>query len=213
MLTDLVDVQSNFLSYAKVRASWAKVGSDTDPYQLVGSVNIGGGWNDATKLPSLVVPDNIPNSELKPQFTTSTEFGVDLRLLQDRVRFDFTYYDAKTTDQIISVPVSSSSGYTSKNINAGEISNKGIELSLGGTAVKSASGFQWDITVNYARNRNKVVELAEGVDSYVLGTYWSLQVAAIPGQRFGSLFGYDFQRDPNGNIIHVNGIPQRDATG
>lgn len=213
VVTDLIDLQSNFLSYAKVRASWAKVGSDTDPYQLVGSVNIGGGWNDATKLPSLVVPDNIPNSELKPQFTTSTEFGVDLRLLQDRVRFDFTYYDAKTTDQIISVPVSSSSGYTSKNINAGEISNRGIELSLGGTAVKSASGFQWDITVNYARNRNKVVELAEGVDSYVLGTYWSLQVAAIPGQRFGSLFGYDFQRDPDGNIIHVNGIPQRDPTG
>jgi TonB-linked SusC/RagA family outer membrane protein len=212
VLTDLFKIESRFFSFAKVRASWAQVGSDTDPYQLAGTVSIGTGWNDATKLPSLLVPDNIPNAELKPQFTTSTEFGIDFRFLESRLRMDITYYDAKTTDQIISVPVSSSSGYTSKNINAGEIRNKGIELMLGGTVVKSGGGFEWDLTVNYAKNKNEVVALAPGVDSYVLGTYWALQVAAIPGERFGSLFGYGFKRDPDGNVIHANGLPQRDGT-
>jgi TonB-linked SusC/RagA family outer membrane protein len=212
VFTDLLNMQSNVLSFGKIRASWAKVGSDTDPYQLMNTVSIGGGWNAATKVPSLFVPDAMANSELKPQFTTSIELGTDLRFFQDRIRLDLTYYNQTTVDQLISVPISPTSGFTSKNINAGEITNKGIELTLGATIVKSASGLQWDMTVNWARNRNEIVELYPGVDSYVLGTYWSLQVAAIPGERFGSLFGYGFQRDPNGNVIHVNGLPQRDAT-
>ena len=212
VITDLFKIESEVLSYAKLRVSYAQVGSDTNPYQLLNTVEIAGGWNDATKSPGLFVPNALPNNELKPQITNSFEVGADFRFLKDRARLDVTYYNSATTDQIINIPISSAAGYTSKVINAGEISNKGIELSLGGTAIKLANGFTWDVTVNWAKNNSKVVSLAPGIDSFVLGTYWSLQVAAIPGERFGSLVGYGFKRDPNGNIIHANGIPQKDPT-
>jgi hypothetical protein len=212
VLSDLLDVQSKTLSFAKVRAGWAKVGSDTDPYRLINYMSFGDSWNAATKLPNQFVPNEIPNNELKPQFTSSIEFGAEVRFFENRVGLDVTYYDAKTTDQIISIPVSGASGYLTKSINAGEITNKGVEISLSGTPVRTPSGFQWDVTLNFAKNVNRVEELAPGVDSYVLGTYWSLQVAAIPGEKFGSLVGYGYQRDPEGNIIHDAGLPVIDPT-
>jgi len=114
----------------------------------------------------------------------------------------------KTTDQIISIPVSAASGYTTKNINAGEISNKGVEISLGLVPVKTSKGFTWNLNFNFAKNSNKVVELAPGVEQYELGTYWDCKIMAIPGQPFGSIYGADFLRDPNGNIIYENGVPK-----
>lgn len=212
VLSDLLGMQSETLSFAKVRAGWAKVGSDTDPYKLVNYMSFGDSWNAATKLPNQFVPNELPNNELNPQFTSSIEIGAEVRFLSNRIGLDVTYYDAKTTDQIISIPVSAASGYLTKNINAGEITNKGIEVALTGTPVRSASGFQWDITVNFARNVNRVESLAPGVDSYVLGTYWSMQVAAIPGEKFGSLVGYGYLRDPEGRIIHEAGLPVIDPT-
>jgi hypothetical protein len=127
----------------------------------------------------------------------------------NRVNLDVTYYNSKTYDQIISVPISPASGYLYKNINAGQINNSGIEVSLNLVPVKTSSGFEWNLTLNYAKNNNEVVELAPGVDRYVLGSYWSLQVMAIPGQPFGSLYGYDFARNPEGKIIHKDGLPQQ----
>ncbi len=207
VLTDMFDWKSETLSYAKVRAGWAKVGSDTDPYQLSPTLSFGDGWNSSTKYLNQFVPNNLPNADLKPQFANSLEFGVDLRFFNNRVGLDLTYYDQKTTDQIISIPISASSGYSTKNINAGEIDNKGVEVILNLGVIQSANGFSWNMDFNFAKNQNEVVELATGVEQYELGTYWDLKVMAIPGQPYGSLYGADFLRDPNGNIINRGGVP------
>lgn len=208
VITDMFDIQSPILSFAKVRASWAQVGGDTDPYSLEPTVSFGGGWNASTKLLNLYVPDLLPNAELKPQTNTSIEFGADMRFFLDRVRLDVTYYNQKSIDQIVNIPISASSGYTAKTVNAGEIDNKGVELLLAITPVK-LSDFRWDVTFNFAKNQNKVVALAEGVEQFLLGSYWSLQVLAMPGGAYGVLWGYDYDRDPQGNIIYTDGLPSQ----
>jgi len=212
VITDLLGIQSNILSFAKARFSYAEVGGDTDPYSLYPTLAFGDGWNASTKLLNQAVPNNLPNAELKPQNTKSVEIGANLRFFMNRVNLDFTYYNSRTYDQIISVPVSATSGYTSKNVNAGEIANNGIEISLGVSPIQSKSGLQWDVTFNFAKNNNEVVELTEGVEQYQLGGYWSLYVMAIPGHPFGDLYGYDVLRDPDGNIIHRDGVVVQDPT-
>ena len=207
ILTDLLKLDSKTLSYAKVRGGWAKVGSDTDPYSLLPVLSFGDGWNSSTKYLNQFVPNNLPNAELKPQFATSVELGTELKFFMNRVSVDVTYYNTKTTDQIISIPISASSGYTTKNINAGEIDNSGLEVSLGLVPFQSTNGFNWNINLNFSKNKNKVVSLAAGVEQYELGTYWDLKVMAIPGQPYGSLYGADFLRDPNGNIVNRGGVP------
>jgi TonB-linked SusC/RagA family outer membrane protein len=208
VITDLVEVKNQkALSFAKVRAGWASVGSDTDPYQLYPTVAFGDGWNASTKLSNLNIPNQLPNDELTPQFNKSWEIGADLRFLLNRIWFDITYYNSTTENQIIAIPVSASSGYTSKMINAGNIDNNGIEITLGAAPFKSEDGFNWDIFVNWAKNTNEVVELAEGVEQLELGTYWDMKLMAIPGEPYGSLYGADYLRDPDGNIIHRDGVP------
>jgi outer membrane receptor protein involved in Fe transport len=202
-------MESNVLSFAKLRGGWAKVGSDTGPYALDPTLSFGDGWNASTKLLNLFVPNNLPNAQLNPEFTTSIEIGADFRFLQDRINLDVTYYDMSTTDQIINIPVSAATGFTSKSINAGEITNKGWEIMLGADIIKASSGFNWNVSVNWAKNTNEVVELAEGIEQYELGTYWSLKVVNIPGMPYGQLYGYDVQRAPDGQIIHASGLPKQ----
>ena len=147
----------------------------------------------------------MPNTTLKPQTNESIEIGADLRFFLDRVHLDFTYYNQKSINQIVDIAVSAASGYTAKTVNAGRIDNKGVEILLGVTPVKSGD-FRWDITFNFSKNTNKVVSLAEGIDKYVLGSYWSMQVLAVPGGAYGELFGYDLKRDPSGNVLFSNGL-------
>ena len=206
VLTDVFDIKSDVLSFAKVRASWAQVGGDTGPYQLSPTIAFGDSWNADPKLLNLAVPNRLPNANLKPQTQTSLEFGVDMRFLKNRVKLDLTYYNSKSTDQIVDIPISASSGYTSKTINAGQIDNKGIEVLLGITPFRT-DDFSWDIVLNFAKNENEVVELAEGIEQFVLGGYWSLNVLAAPGQPYGQLYGYDYARDTQGNVIFTDGLP------
>lgn len=208
VLTDLFQVQSDVLSFAKLRGGWAQVGSDTEPYKLQPTLDFGDGWNASTKLLNLFVPNRLPNAELRPEFTTSIEIGADFRFLNDRINLDVTYYDAKSTDQIINIPISPASGFTSKSINAGEITNKGVELMLGANILSTASGFDWDISLNWAKNISEVVSLAEGVEQYEVGSYWDAKIVNIPGEPYGSLFGSDLKRTDDGQLIHVDGKPQ-----
>jgi len=208
VFTELLNIDSQVLNFGKARASYAKVGSDTDPYSLFGIVSFGDGWNAGTKVPNMFVPNNLPNEFLKPEFKTSFEIGLDLKFFNNRIGVDATYYNSQQTNQIINAPVSPSSGFTTKSVNAGRIDNKGVEVMVYVTPVKTKD-FNWDIAFNFAKNTNEVVELADGVDQYVLGTYWSMQVIAVPGQPYGTLYGYDVERDPNGNILNVDGLPQQ----
>ena len=125
------------------------------------------------------------------------------------MKFDVTYYNSSTTNQILVAPVSGASGYNTMRINAGEITNKGWEIELGADIFKAENYKQvaWDINLNWAKNNNEVVSLANGVENYVIGTYWDLKVIAQPGRPFGDLYGYDYLRDPDGNIVHRDGVP------
>ncbi|GAB2601700.1 SusC/RagA family TonB-linked outer membrane protein [Spirosoma areae] len=205
VLTELLNVQSRVLSFGKVRASWAQVGNDADPYQLAQTFRSGGSWNGS--VPEFYENTKIANATLKPEITTGIELGIDLRFLKGRVGLDLTYYDQTSRNQILAVDISKASGYNQRVLNAGELTNKGVEIVLTGTPVKLANGFTWETTLNYSRNRNKVVELAEGLTTYVLNTRQGLNSEARVGQPYGTLFGIGFEHAPDGQMIYSNGLP------
>ncbi|HEX6964714.1 MAG TPA: SusC/RagA family TonB-linked outer membrane protein [Gemmatimonadaceae bacterium] len=198
------------LSYGKLRASWSRVGSDADPYQLtsvyVADQPFGG-------VPMFGASNGIPSTDLKPELTNSWEVGTELRLFGDRVGLDATYYNEATSNQIIPVQVSPMTGYTSRVLNAGEITNKGVELLLNMTPVKLADSFQWDVTANFGANRSKVTELYGDQEALVLGTYYGVSVEAHRGEPYGSLYGVTYVRDGKGNIVvGSNGVPLKSKT-
>lgn len=211
VISELFNLQSNALSFAKVRASWAQVGNDADPYQLLQTFRANGSWNGS--VPEFYENKKIANSSLKPEITTGTELGIDLRFLKGRVGLDLTYYDQLSRNQILGVEISKASGYDSRILNAGKISNKGIEIVLTGTPVRLANGFSWETTLNFSRNRNKVLELAEGLTTYVLYSRQGLNSEARVGQAYGTLFGIGFDHAPDGQRVYgANGYPVVSAT-
>ncbi|HEX8363084.1 MAG TPA: SusC/RagA family TonB-linked outer membrane protein, partial [Longimicrobium sp.] len=197
------------LSFGKVRASWARVGNDTDPYRLALAYNAIDPFNS---IPGFATSNDIPNPNLKPEQTESIELGTELRFFSNRIGLDLTYYDRKSRDQILGVPVSPTSGFGRHFLNAGTMSNRGIDLSLNLTPVRLQNGFQWDIRANYNKNRNRVDELAEGISSLVLGNYWGVNVEARQGEEFGTLFGSGYLRNEQGQLLLSGGFPQIDPT-
>lgn len=196
-----------WFTFGKIRAGWAKVGNDTDPYKLdpyyVQPLDVDlypyhyWGYNALYSL-----PNELNNPQLRPETTASLEFGADLKFLNNRLGIDFTYYDMSTTDQIVNLRVPSGTGYKYKLTNAGEITNKGIELMLTGSPIRTSNGFEWDIVVNWARNRNEVVSLAPGVDNYQLAVGpFNVTVNATVGETYGALMGTDFVYDQEGNKV------------
>lgn len=165
LLNNLVDMGSN-ISLAKIRGGWAMVGNDTDPYKLMAVLGNAGAWGNETRLTTsgtLLLPD------LKPEIQTSWEIGGDLNMFNDRLRFEGTYYESENENQILSIGLPASSGYGSKQINAGLISSKGIELSVGGTPITNKD-WNWDVNFVFTKNRTKIEELAEGFDYIDLWT-------------------------------------------
>jgi len=205
VLTELFDVKSNVFTFGKVRASYAQVGNDATPYQLAQTYLASGSWNGA--VPKFSENTQIANSGLKPEITTGLELGADLRFLKGKIGLDVTYYNQTTKDQILGVEISKASGYNTRILNAGKITNKGIEISISGTPVKLPGGFSWDVSVNWARNRNKVVELAEGLTTYTLATQRGMSSEARVGQPYGTFYGVGFQKY-NGQVVYgSNGLP------
>lgn len=202
------------LSFAKIRGSWANVGNDTDPYQLTTYYGTSTSFNGVTQFRygynSNTLDFEMANSELEPENVESTEAGIDLRFLSDRVGIDFTYYDKITTNQIMPVAVSRSTGFDKRWINAGEIENEGIELMLRGAPFRSEDGFNWDITLNYAQDNSVVNELYKDLESYEMTYAWGVSIQARPGEEFGEIYGTGFVRDENDEIIiGTNGMPVR----
>ena len=192
----------SWFDFGKVRGGWAMVGNDTDPYSVANTyipeVNFG-------TDPRFRLPTRLNNPDLLPEKTTSWEVGIDLRFFKERLTIDVTYYDATTKDQIIPVSVSGSSGYTSRYINAGTMRNKGIEALISVTPIRTKN-FSWEITANYTKNNNTVVELTDGVDVINLSSLWSVYVTAEVGQPYGMIKGTNFVYDDNGNkVMDANG--------
>lgn len=207
VISDMIpSISGNVLSFAKLRASWAEVGNDAPPYQLDQTFVSRGLWNGTT--PTFSDQPVLANAFLKPEITRSVEFGADFRFFNGRIGLDLTYYSAATRNQIVSVEISRAAGYNSRVLNAGEITNKGFEAMLSGNVVKLRNGFSWDIGLNFARNINEVVELADGLEALTL---WSIRGASLEarvGQPYGSLYGRKFERSPDGQMVFNNlGFP------
>ncbi|MBB4079047.1 TonB-linked SusC/RagA family outer membrane protein [Lewinella aquimaris] len=216
VLTDAFDIGSFILSYAKVRAGWAQVGSDTDPYRLRQVYDPTTPWNATTPL--FAEQASIASTDLRPERTTGKEVGLDLRFLNGRIGLDVTGYEQTTEDQIINIAVSRATGYESKLINAGKVRNRGVEVVLTG-AVIDLPKFGWDVAINYAKNENTVLKLftdesGNELETIVLQSRRGLSLEARVGEPFGTLFGSGFARVPDGplagQVIYEDGIPVKD---
>ena len=212
VLTEAIDIsRDNILNYLKFRGSIAQAGNSGSPYQLFGEYSLSSETFGGRPVGnySNVIPD--PN--LQNEMTTSYEFGVDLKLFQNRFGIDFTYYSTSTENQILSVPLPRSTNFSGMRINSGEITNKGVELLLTAIPIKLDNGFVWETSLNFASNKNEVVSLADGVDNLILGADRNVNVVAIPGKPFGQLYGTSFswQKDDSGNrlIDPSTGLPIR----
>jgi len=205
------DIKSDILSYGKLRASYAEVGGDTDPYNIARTYSsypysIGG-------LPLTTESSTIaPNYNLLPSRTKGYEFGLDAKFFNWRVGLDLTYYNQSTFDEIITLPVSYTSVYDYAYINAGEINNSGWEIMLNIVPVKTEE-WRWDMTFNYARNVNKIVSLHPDakVQELARADWVSSFIQAREGGSYGDIVGYQFKRhEQTGEIIvDENGLPVR----
>ena len=184
----------NKLPYGKLRMSWAQVGSDTDPYQL-GLVYTKSKYTYPGHTIGYINNSTIPNKDLKPTKTNSFEMGLETKFLNNRIGLDITYYTQKSKNQIMGMATSWTSGYTYRLINAGEIDNSGIEITLNTRPIQMKD-FSWDLNLNFSKNSNKVKRLVDGMDMFELekATWLDVQVAAKVGENFGSIVGPDFKR-------------------
>jgi TonB-linked SusC/RagA family outer membrane protein len=206
VLSEALDIKSDVLTYAKLRGGWSKVGKATTPYQLINAYTFTAPFGSSPQQSS---PSINLNSKLKSETTTSAEAGFELGFFQDRLHLDVSAYNTNSVNQILTVDVSPATGYNQEVINGGLINNKGIEVQLGITPVKSKD-FTWDITTNYSLNRSKVAKLDdEGrLQSIILGSDRTVQVLAALGQPYGTLYGNAYQRNASGQIVvAANGTP------
>ncbi|NJN34451.1 MAG: TonB-dependent receptor [Saprospiraceae bacterium] len=202
VLSDMVKLPTA-ISYLKVRGGFAQVGSDTDPFQLTTPFNAGTPYGTFRTFGE---SGRLVNPELRPETSTSYETGVELRFLTNRIGLDFTFYNTITKDQILAIPLSNTTGYDSRVINAGKVRNWGYEAIVNIVPVKTKN-FDWNVDLNFSANRSEVQELTEGINNFVMANRY-VTVEARVGQRMGEMYGIGFQRvnDPNsqynGQIIN-----------
>ncbi len=200
----------SWLSFGKLRASWALVGGDTGPYRLDLLYGLRAFTLNGSSLGTATVTSSIPDYNLKPTSTNSGEIGLDMRFFNNRLNFDLTLYLQNTRNQIMSMPVSVSTGRKTALINAGEIENKGVELTLGGVPVR-AGGFEWEINGTYSSNVNKVKSLHEMVPDYELAAarWANAFIYARAGEPYGAIVGKKILRAPDGSmLLNDAGMPQ-----
>jgi len=202
--------EAKWLSFGKLRLNYAMVGNSPGFDQLVDNYLVLSPFNTLTTSD----PTTQKNPDLKPETTKSIEGGLEMYFLGRRLGFDLALYKTNTINQILPLPVSTSTGYNVKIINAGEIQNSGIELALHATPVKTKN-FKWDLTLNWSKNYNKVVSLLEGVNNLQLGSFQGgVTINAMVGQPYGTIYGTDFVYAADGQKIvnPANGAYQRTAT-
>lgn len=206
LISEMYDLPDWF-TFAKVRGSWAQVGKAADPYAIDESFTIST-WN--YNLLNGNVKSVLVNKDLKPEISSSFELGTDLRFLNNRIGLDFTYYNENTTNQILRVPTDQSTGYSEKLINAGRISNKGIEIMLNTTPVKK-SDFTFEMNFNFAKNTTLLEDLDNDLKVYSFGGLNnSVDVIGIEGEKMGDIRGSVYKRDASGRIIAgADGLPMR----
>ncbi len=195
-----------WVNLLKVRASWAQVGNDTNPYKTSPY------YTTSDFAGSLVKPSTLYNADFKPEMSTNWEGGFDFRVLNGRLGLDMTYYYNRTKNQILNAPFDPTTGYTKGTINSGCVSNQGWEIVLRGTPVKTKD-LQWDVTATWSTNKNKIESLSDFADErQILGSYVSGNVSIIGtvGGTTGDIWGYKLKRNAEGEvIIDATGLPAR----
>lgn len=204
ILSDLLRLPEQ-ISFAKLRASWAQVGNDTDPYKTAKYYNTSAFPGSASVSPTLY------NARFKPEISNSIEVGLDWRMFKQRFGLDLAFYNNITRNQILDVPMDQTTGYTKATMNSGKVRNRGIELQLDGTPVKTKN-FTWNSTFTWAKNYNKVLSLAADLTdgqtiAYTGGTNCAL-IAKVGGS-IGDIYGYKLKRAPDGQVVWKDGITAR----
>ncbi len=198
-----------WISFGKLRANYATVGSDA-PWGSISDVYAKPNPFGSGLLFSL--PDTKNNADLKPEMTKSREIGLEMAFAKNRFGFDASYYHTNTVDQIIPVAVSLATGYTSKYINAGDVENKGFELSLYGTPVRTDK-FSWNINLNFSRNRNKVLSLYENSSNLRLASFQGgVSLNASVGRPYGELQGATYEYLNGDKVVKENGLWEVSST-
>jgi len=204
IISDMVKLP-DFISFAKVRGSLAQTGNDADPYNLTQTYTSFAGGNGVTigRDPRKPIPG------LKPEITTAQEAGLELRFFGNRAGLDFTWYNSNSKNQLLAVTLPPGSGWATEFINAGNIKNNGIELTLNGSPIKT-DAFKWDITVNYSKNNSKVLEITPTLNEFILtsGNDFMNTVKIVKGKPFGELYSRGYVRNTSGQIlVDATGLP------
>jgi hypothetical protein len=224
VVTEFLNIDNNILDYAKLRASYGKVGNDGGDAFIYASTNTfaqavsgGDGFIDGVFFPAYGTnaferSTQLGNAALRPEKTTTYEYGAELKFLRGRLGADINYFTSRSEDQIIAVNLSAATGFTSSVQNAGTITNKGWEITLSGTPVRKKN-FEWDVDVNFTQIENVVEELTEGVEEIFLAGFTSTSVRAVAGSPFSAIYGTGFQRNDDGRVIvGADGFPLSDPT-
>ncbi len=203
-------LQSNpVLSFLKLRLGYAEVGNDAPAYatqtDLYTQSSIGDGQRGNIIYPyngqnGFTISNVIGNPDLRPERTKEVEAGLEMYLFQDRIRFEGSYYNRLSEDQIFQAPVAASSGAISRLVNAGSMRNKGFEVLLEFTPIES-NFFRWDIGGTFTKNTNSVEELTEGVDNIRLGGFTAPGIYIVRDEGYGVIWGSQYERDDQGRYV------------
>ncbi|MDA9242370.1 SusC/RagA family TonB-linked outer membrane protein, partial [Flavobacteriaceae bacterium] len=205
VLSDVMDL-GDTVSFLKLRGGYSQVAGGADnPYALSLSYGIVGQGHLGASL-GQITGSTIPNSEITPFEKNETEFGVDLRLFDNKLSIDATYYDNETLGDIVGVSASQTSGYGAALANLGNISNKGIELLIKGEIMRT-DDFAWNASINYSKNTSEVVATNDAGGNISIGNPRDLEtginVTHIVGEQWGALYGNSYERDSQGRIVHI----------
>ncbi len=197
-------IDASWLNFLKLRAALAQVGNDTDPYNVRLAYLLYQPFGTDSRV---AVPNTLPNPDLKPEITSEYELGTEMKVFNNRLGVNLSYYNRRTRNQIIPLSRSAATGATYKYVNAGLLENKGIELSLNASPV-STEHFKWDVTFNWAKNNNKIVRLTTEQKTMVLANAsFAVQLEAREGESFGSIVGYDFVYNEKGQkVVNEEGV-------
>ncbi|WP_300602042.1 SusC/RagA family TonB-linked outer membrane protein [Niabella sp.] len=209
VLSDYTQLPS-FISYAKLRASIAQVGSGaTTPYRTAYTYLLSR-TNGLFPDSAVANPKTLPNDNLKPLKTTTFELGTEVQLFKNRLGFDLAVYWGNTRNQILTRTLDRSSGYDFAIINAGRVNNSGVELSLNGKPIVNRNGFNWDVSATFAANKNRIISMPDSVVLLRSGQIASGQIVATIGGSMGDLYGLGYQRSPDGQVIFdpATGFPK-----
>ncbi|WP_164914158.1 SusC/RagA family TonB-linked outer membrane protein [Aquimarina sediminis] len=223
LLNEIFKIDNKNINLLKLRASWAKTGNATQPYRLrpvynvssaaynglsifyFGDPTLGQGAAEEGAAPGTI----IPNADLKAELSSEYEFGLDAKFFNNRLGLDLTYYDKETKNQILAISLPSTTGAQSKIINAGLVSNKGVEIALTGTPIKTKN-FEWNTAFNFSKNENRIEKLVEELPTTIIARQFNdvIRLVATEGNIYGDLVGPSFMRDEQGRLVYdIDGLP------